>query len=201
MTDSARNAPGSYLVFDPGRSMGFAYCMAGGEGLRSGTWRFKQERYGHAYADFAERLGKLVPGLPDVQMGMELMTIVGHDDGKGGSRIDAKQVLFSSGWPAIMHTICYAKKLRDPEMIAIQTWRSKSHGFVVTPKGSNMNQSQKSAWFKEKARAYCDRNGWKYDSPDEAEALCMLDYLRLEYEPGYAFDNGAFFEHNQGVLL
>lgn len=191
------DAPGSYFVMDPGRDMGFAYCLAGGERLRSGTWHFKQERHGAAYADYAKRLTELVAGLPDVQIGMELMTIVGHDDGKGGTRVDAKQVVFSAGWPAVTHTICYAKNLRVPEMIAIQTWRSKSHGFVITPKGSGMNQNQRAAWFKQKAKEYCDKNGWKYDSADEAEALCILDYLRQEYEPGYAFDRGAHFAHHQ----
>jgi len=184
---------------DPGRDCGFAYCLSGGANLRSGTWKFKQADHGEAYADFATRLRELITGLPDVQIGMELMTIVGHEDGKGGSRIDAKQVLFSSGWPAIKHTICYTQKLRKPELIAIQTWRSRTHGFVTTPKGSGMNQNERSKWFKEKAKQYCDRNDWKYSSSDEAEALCLLDYLRQEYEHDYAFDRGR--AHQQEALL
>lgn len=191
------SAPGSYFVMDPGRDCGFAFCLAGGSKLRSGTWRFKQAEHGAAYAEFATKLKAMVSDLPDVQIGIELMTIVGHEDGKGGSRVDAKQVLFSSGWPAIVHTLCYTMNLRPPEMIAIQSWRSRTHGAVVTPKGSGMNQNERAKWFKEKAKAYCDRNGWKYDSADQAEALCLLDYLRQEYEPGFAFDRGSHFDHHQ----
>ena len=132
---------------------------------------------------------------------MELMTIVTHEDARGLPRVDAEQVMFSSGWPTHTQTILFTKDMRELEMIPIQSWRSKTHGYVTTPKGSKMDQNARAAWFKEKAMAYCDANGWEYDSPDEAEALCMLDYLRQLHEPGYAFERGRVFEHHQPVLF
>lgn len=191
------DAPGSFFVFDPGRTCGFAHCLAGGEKIRHGTWRFKQESPGEAFSQFATYLKRTLSGLPDPQVAMELATIVTHGD---DNRIDAKQVVFSSGWPSIAQVICHSMGLREPQMIAIQTWRSKSHGKVVTPKEmKGASQAQRSKWFKQQARIYCEKNGWSYETDDEAEALCMLDAVRVMNEPGHAFDRGRSFR--QEALL
>ena len=79
-------------------------------------------------------------------------------------------------------------------MVAIQSWRSKTHGKVYVPKELKLDQNQRSKWFKQQAKAYCDRNGWSYGTEDEAEALCMLDYIRIENEPNYAFDRGRSYQ-------
>ncbi|MBS4020244.1 MAG: hypothetical protein KGZ68_18630, partial [Dechloromonas sp.] len=71
-------APGSYFVMDPGRTMGFAYCLAGGSKLRHGTWRFMQNSAGAAYAEFITFLKRTLTGLDDPLVGIELMTIVDH---------------------------------------------------------------------------------------------------------------------------
>lgn len=188
------SAPGSYFVMDPGRTMGFAYCHAGGKGIKHGTWRFTQNSPGAAYAEFITYLKRLLSGLPDPLVGIELMTIVNH--GKNGNiEIDAQQVMFSSGWPTHAQTVCHIMGLREPELIAISTWRSKTHGFMRTPdhmKGEK--QTVKSKWLKQKAKDYCDKNGWSYNSEDEAEALCMLDALRIIHEPSYAFDKGRSYQ-------
>lgn len=187
-------APGSYFVFDPGRTMGFAYCLAGGEKLRSGTWRFKQESPGAAYAEFISYLKRMLQGLPDPQVGMELMTIVDHGE-NGKSAIDAKQVMFSSGWPTHAQTLAHTMGLREPLMIAIGTWRSKTHGKLRVPDNmKHLKQAEKSKWLKLQAKLYCDKNGWPYNSDDEAESLCMLDALRIMSEPGYAFDKGRSYQ-------
>ncbi|THK33996.1 hypothetical protein EHS39_32995 [Ensifer sp. MPMI2T] len=186
-------APGSYFVFDPGRTMGFAYCMAGGEKIRHGTWRFKQEKPGEAYAEFASYLRRMLQGLPDPLVGIELMTIVEHENQHGKVAIDAKQVMFSSGWPTHAQTICHTMGLRDPELIAISTWRAKTHGKMRAPKEIT-KQAEKSKWLKLQAKLYCDRNGWSYNTEDEAEALCMLDALRIIHEPDYAFDKGRSYQ-------
>lgn len=187
-------APGSYFVFDPGRTMGFAYCLAGGEKLRSGTWRFKQESPGAAYAEFISYLKRMLQGLPDPQVGMELMTIVDHGE-NGKSAIDAKQVMFSSGWPTHAQTLCHTMGLREPELIAIGTWRSKTHGKLRVPENmKRAKQTEKSKWLKLQAKLFCDKNGWAYNSDDEAEALCMLDALRIIHEPDYAFDKGQSYQ-------
>ncbi|NKW09994.1 hypothetical protein HGG76_11840 [Ochrobactrum tritici] len=72
------DSPGSYLVIDPGRSMGFAYCLAGGENIRHGTWKFNQKSAGEAYATFVQYLKRTLSALPDPLVGIELMTIVDH---------------------------------------------------------------------------------------------------------------------------
>lgn len=187
-------APGSYFVFDPGRTMGFAYCLAGGLNIRHGTWRFKQASPGAAYAEFVTFLKRTLVALPDPQVGMELMTIVDHgSDGK--SAIDAKQVMFSSGWPTHAQTLCHSMGLREPELIAISTWRSKTHGKMRVPENmKTATQTEKSKWLKLQAKHYCDRNGWSYETEDEAEALCMLDALRIMHEPDYAFDKGRSYQ-------
>lgn len=191
-------APGSYFVFDPGRTMGFAYCLAGGERIRSGTWRFKHESHGAAYAEFAGYLRRMLAGLPDVQVAMELATIVSH--GEDG-RVDAKQVIFSAGWPAIAQTLCHSMGLREPDMVAIQTWRSRTHRKVQVPKEmKGSTQAQRSKWFKLQAKLYCDSQGWSYNSDDEAEALCLLEAVRLEHEPGLAFDKGASSYHQESFF-
>lgn len=189
-------APGSYFVFDPGRTMGFAYCLAGGEKIRSGTWKFTQKSAGHAYAEFVQYLKRTLNGLPDPLVGMELMTIVDHGkDGK--SAIDAQQVMFSSGWPTHAQTLCHTMGLREPELIAISTWRSKTHGKMRVPDElKKAKQAEKSKWLKLQARIYCDNNGWTYTSDDEAEALCMLDALRIINEPDHAFDKGRSFHQD-----
>lgn len=193
--------PGSYFVIDPGRSMGWASCLAGGERLKHGTWRFRQSVTGAVFAEFASYLRGHLKMLPDPLVVLELATIVSHgDDG----RVDANQVVFSAGWPAIAHTICFNSGLREPDSIAIQTWRSKTHGKVTIPEpirkaNPKMTQSEKSAWFKRQATKYCDANGWAYNSSDEAEALCMLDAVRIIHEPGYAFERGR--AHHQEQLF
>ena len=103
--------------------------------------------------------------------------------------------MFSSGWPTHAQTLCHSMGLREPELIAISTWRSKTHGKMRVP--DNMRgakQSEKSKWLKLQAKLYCDKNGWSYDTEDEAEALCMLDALRIMYEPDYAFDKGRSYQ-------
>lgn len=190
------DSPGSYFVFDPGRTMGFAYCHAGGDRIRSGTWRFKQESPGAAYAEFVVYLKRMLTGLPDPLIGIELMTIVDHgkDDAKGNYRpaIDAKQVMFSSGWPTHAQTLAHTMGLREPQLLAIPTWRSKTHGKMAAPK-EVQGQPAKSKWLKLQAKRYCDKNGWSYNTDDEAEALCMLDALRIIHEPDYAFDKGRSY--------
>ena len=187
-------APGSYFVFDPGRTMGFAYCLAGGDKLRHGTWRFNQPSAGAAYAEFAAYLRRMLTGLPDPLVGIELMTIVDHGQ-NGKSAIDAQQVMFSSGWPTHAQTICHTMNLREPELIAISTWRSKTHGKTRAPEDlKNQKPAVRQKWLKQQAKIYCDRNGWSYNSEDEAEALCMLDALRIIHEPNYAFDKGQSFQ-------
>ncbi|MEN5275809.1 hypothetical protein ABE527_02555 [Brucella sp. TWI432] len=193
MTD----APSSYFVFDPGRSMGFAYCLAGGEKLRHGTWRFTQPAPGEAFATFASYLRRLLQDLPDPLVAMELATIVSHGD---DNRIDAKQVIFSAGWPSIAQTVCHTMNLREPEMVAIQTWRSKTHGKTRVPDAmKHAKQNDKSKWFKEQARQYCNQQGWSYNTADEAEALCILDAVRIIHEPEYAFDKGRSYKQ-EGLL-
>lgn len=192
-------APGSYFVMDPGRTMGFAYCLAGGEKLRHGTWRFMQNSAGAAYAEFITYLKRTLTGLNDPLVGIELMTIVDHgQDGK--SAIDAQQVMFSSGWPTHAQTVCHIMGLREPEFLAISTWRSKTHGYTRAPDSMQKEKpAVRQKWLKQKAKEYCDRNGWSYNSEDEAEALCMLDALRIIHEPSYAFDKGR--SYMQEVLL
>ena len=194
MNHDPKGAPGSYFVFDPGRTTGFAFCLAGGERMRSGTWRFKQESPGAAYAEFVGYLKRMLTGLPDPLVGIELMTVVDHgQDGK--SAIDAQQVMFSSGWPTHAQTLCHTMGLREPQLIAISTWRSKTHRKMRVPDSmKTARQADKSKWLKQQAKDYCDRQGWGYNSEDEAEALCMLDALRMMHEPSYAFDKGASYQ-------
>ena len=174
--------------------MGFAYCLAGGGKIRSGTWRFKHQSPGAVYAEFLGYLKRMLEGLPDPQVGMELMTIVDHGE-NGKSAIDAKQVMFSSGWPTHAQTLCHNMGLREPELIAISTWRSKTHGKMRVPDNMKLaKQTEKSKWLKLQAKLYCDKNGWPYNSDDEAEALCMLDALRIIHEPDYAFDKGQSYQ-------
>lgn len=195
------DAPGSYFFFDPGRTMGFAYCLAGGGNLRHGTWRFNQKVAGAAYAEFLTFMKRVLSSLPDPLVGIELMTIVDHgqEDAKGNfkSAIDVPQVMFSSGWPTHAQTLCYTMGLREPEFLAISTWRSKTHGKTRVPDNlRSAKQADKSKWLKEQAKSYCDKNGWSYGSDDEAEALCMLDALRIIHEPDYAFDKGKAFQQD-----
>lgn len=190
--------PGSFFVFDPGRTCGFSYCLSGGDKHRSGTWRFKQEAHGAAYAEFASNLKNILKSLPDPQVGMEMATLVGHGE---DNRLDPKQVIFSAGWPAIAMTICHSLCLREPIMIPIQTWRSRTHRKVQVPKDmKGAPQAQRSKWFKLQAKLYCDKQGWKYETEDEAEANCMLEALRLEFEPDLAFDKGASSYHQESFL-
>lgn len=189
------NSPGSYLVIDPGRSMGFAYCLAGGENIRHGTWKFNQKSAGEAYATFVQYLKRTLSALPDPLVGIELMTIVDHGTPGGKSAIDAQQVIFSSGWPTHAQTLCHTMGLREPQFIAISTWRSKTHGKLRVPDTmKKAKQAERSKWFKLQAKTYCDKNGWSYSTEDEAEALCMLDALRIMNEPDHAFDRGRSFQ-------
>lgn len=189
-------APGSYFVFDPGRTMGFAYCLAGGDKLRHGTWKFTQQPAGAAYAEFSSYFRRVLNGLPDPLVGIELMTIVDHGD-PGKPAIDAQQVMFSSGWPTHAQTICHVLGLREPEFLAISTWRSKTHGKTRAPKDMEKEKpAVRQKWLKQQAKIYCDKNGWSYNSEDEAEALCMLDALRIMHEPSYAFDKGRSYQQD-----
>lgn len=191
-------APGSYFVLDPGRLCGFAYCLAGGQKLRHGTWRFKQEDHGAAYAEFSQFLRRALSGLPDPLVAMEMMTIVSHGE---KDVIDPNQIAFSAGWQAIVKTICFTMQLRPAETIAIGTWRSKTHGKTTVPKDMKaQRQADRSKWLKQQAKLYCDRNGWSYQTEDEAEALCMLDAVRIMHEPAYAFDRCQSYGHQEALL-
>lgn len=189
------DTPGSFIVLDPGRNMGFAYCLTGGGNIRHGTWRFTQKSAGEAYATFVAYLKRTLESLPDPLIGIELMTIVEHEGQNGKSHIDAQQVMFSSGWPTHAQTLCHSMGLREPQFIAISTWRSKTHGKTRAPK-TITKQADRSKWFKRQARDYCERQGWSYDTDDEAEALCMLDALRILNEPDHAFDRGRSFQQD-----
>lgn len=188
------DAPGSFVGIDPGRTMGFASCLAGGEELRHGTWKFNDPVHGGAFAQYAKYLRTLLESLPNPLVGIELMTIVAHKGQDGREHIDAKQVAFSSGWPTHLQTICYSMGLREPVFVPIQSWRSKTHGITRTPRQSRFSDTEKMHFFKDAAKQYCDAAGWSYSTPDEAEALCILDYMRIENEPSYAFDKGRSYQ-------
>ncbi len=196
MTDMP--APMSYLTMDPGRKMGWAHCLAGGEELRYGTWKFAQELPGAAYSAFLANLKSKMDILPDVQIGLELMTIVGHEDAKGRTNIDAQQVEFSAGWPTHAKTLCFRMDRRPPEMIAISAWRSKTHGKTRAPDHIQKG-ADKRKWLKQKAIDYCHAQGWSPSNDEEAESLCMLVYMRMLFEPGFAFERGYAFK--QEALL
>lgn len=183
-------SPQSYLAVDPGRKMGWACCLAGGDRLEYGTWKFGQPDHGAAYAAFAKQFGSVLAIWPDLQVGMEMLTIVPHEGENGKPQVDAEQVGFSAGWPAIAKTKCFVAGCRPPEMIAISAWRSKTHGKTRAPIGVKNS----SGWLKQQAFAYCASNGWNPDSDNAAEALCMLDYLRILHEPSFAFDRGQSFD-------
>jgi len=109
--------------------------------------------------------------------------------------IDPEQIAFSAGWQAIAKTVCHTMGLRPAMLIAIATWRSKTHGKMRVPETmKGAKQAEKSKWLKLQAKLYCDRNGWSYDTEDEAEALCMLDAVRIMHEPSYAFDKGRSYQ-------
>jgi len=190
--------PQSYLVMDPGRVTGFAYCLAGGHGLKHGTWRFSQPSHGAAYAEFVSFVRRTLTSLPDPLVAMEMMTIVKHGE---KDVIDPNQIAFSAGWQAIVKTLCHTMNLREPEMIAISTWRSKTHGKMGVPKNmKGLSQADRSKWLKTQAKLYCDANGWGYGGDDEAEALCMLDAVRIMHEPSYAFAHGQSRGHQSSLI-
>lgn len=182
--------PRSYLTIDPGRKMGYAHCLAGGADLQYGTWKFNQQLPGAAYSAFLANLKSKMDVLPDVQIGLELMTIVGHEDAKGRTNIDAQQVEFSAGWPTHAKTLCYRMDRRPPEMIAISAWRSKTHGKTRAP---DRYTGDKRKYLKQQAIDYCRAQGWNPANDEEAESLCMLVYMRMLFEPGFAFDRGYSF--------
>lgn len=186
-------SPLSYLAIDPGRRMGFATCLAGGGNLSYGTWKFTDADHGSAYAAFAKQIGAMLADLPDAQVGMEMLTIVPHEGENGKSHVDAEQVGFSAGWPAIAKVKCFVARVRPPEMIAISAWRSKTHGKTRAPNGVK----ESSKWLKQQAFIYCRANGWSPDTDNAAEALCMLDYLRILHEPAFAFDQGQSFQQER----
>lgn len=184
-------APSSYLVFDPGRTTGFAMCKAGGADLKHGTWKFQQPIHGEAFATYANYLKRTLSDMPDPLVVMEKLTFVAHKDAKGGERIDPDQIAFSAGWYSIAKTVCFTMGFREPDTLPIQTWRAKTIG-AAAPKTLKV-QAERSKWFKQKAKDYCDAQGWSYSSADEAEALCMLDAVRMIHETGYAFDKGRSY--------
>lgn len=190
------SAPGSYLLFDPGRSMGWASCLYGGDDLQYGTLRYKQSLPGEAYSRFLFDLTAKIRTLPDVQVGMELMTIVAHEDDNGKAGVNAEQVQFSSGWPVLAQTLCFRLNARPPEMIAIQSWRSKTHGKTRAPEGLSGTEKGR-VWLKKQAFDFCHAEGWEPDSDNAAEALCMLVYMRILHEPSFAFDRGQSFEQER----
>ncbi len=197
--------PGSFATLDPGRMMGFAACLIGGDELRHGTWKFKASVYGLAYAEFAKCLTTLLKSLPDPLLGIEQLMVVPHEGKDGKMHVDGNQVALSAAWYGIAHTICYSLGCREPIIIPIQTWRSKTHKSVRAPKVDYPEQPHRrtkrvSEFFKSEARIYCERNGWSYESDDEAEALCMLDYMRMEFEPAYAFDKGRAYQQKELAL-
>jgi hypothetical protein len=175
--------------------MAWASCLRGGGDLRYGTWKYKQESAGECYALFLANLKIKIDTLPDVQIGMEKLTAVAHTDDKGKASINIDQVEFSAGWPVIARTLCHRMRARQVEDIYISTWRSKTHGYKAAPKGTKNTQ----AFLKQKAVDYCRAQGWSPANADEAEALCMLSYLRLLYEPDFAFERGR--SHHQEALL
>jgi hypothetical protein len=185
------DVPGSYLAIDPGRRMGWAHCLRGGDELQFGTWKFKHELAGAAYSAFLGNLKSKYDVLPDLQVGIELMTIVGHEDERGNTAIDAQQVEFSAGWPTHAKTLSYRMDRRPPEMIAISSWRSKTHGKTRAPDGY---KGDKRKYLKQKAIDYCHANGWEAANDEEAEAICMLVYMRILYEPDFAFERGHSFQ-------
>lgn len=189
-------AVGSYLAIDPGRNCGWASCLRGGAELRYGTWKFKQDDPGECYSSFLGNIRIKLEQLPDCQIGIELMTIVVHEDAKGKPHIDAEQVMFSSGWPTHAQTLCWRMRKRPPELIAIGSWRSRTHGKVRAPNG--MKQSDRTKFFKEAAFGFCRSNGWTPDTDNAAEALCILSYLRVLHEPEFAFAHGH--AHHQEAL-
>jgi hypothetical protein len=139
---------------------------------------------------FTQYMRRTLESLPDPLIVIELPTIVSH--GEDG-RVDAEQVLFTAGWTTHAQTLAHIMGLRQPDLIAIQTWRSRTHGKTFAPKELKLTQNERSKWFKDRAKEYCDKNGWSYQTTDEAEALSILDAVRMIHEPTYAFDKGRSY--------
>lgn len=174
--------------------MGVAWLRPGEKKPECATWRFKARGAGECYLEFLERLGELLKVLPDVQIAIELMTVVTHD-----GHVDAKQVQLSSGWFNALDMMRARRGLREIEQTPIQSWRSKSHGKVKAPKEIK-EQNERRKYLKQAAIDFCEGNGWPVANDEEAEALCILEWLRIEYEPGYSFSAGHG-GHQQAMAL
>lgn len=187
--------PTHFLGLDPGRHMGWGFCRFGGINVQHGTWKFDEKSHGAAYTSFRNRIVTIADKFPGILIGIELMTIVPREDDKGRWQVNAPQIEFSSGWPAILKQVCHEKGLTDPEEVAISSWRSRTHGKTRVPKGY---AGKSDAFFKKAALDYCQKQGWSPGSHNAAEALGIMDYLRILHEPSFAFEKGA--SHQQESL-
>ena len=183
-------APASYLVLDLGMNTGFAFCERGGRELHSGVWRFKGKSHGEIYHGFLKMFANTLDALPQpVAVGIEDLTIVARQDAKGKPTVDAHQIEVTAGWYSIAKLVCYLRDIAPPEMLNIAAWRSRTHGKTRAP-----DKFRGTDWLKQQAVNYCKDQGWYPKTHDEAEALCMLVYLRILHEPDFAFDKGLSFQ-------
>jgi hypothetical protein len=100
------------------------------------------------------------------------------------SSIQSQQFLL--GLRAVILSTSFACGARVIE-IEPSTWRSKILGVTMAPKlikGTDVRR----AWIKRKAVEHCRARGYGETTDDEADALCILEYLRLRIDPTFQSD-------------
>ncbi len=68
-----------------------------------------------------------------------------------------------------------------------QQWRSKVLGVTQAPKQIK-GSSKRRQWIKDEAVSWCVRRGYRTETDDEAEALCILAYMQGLHSDSADFD-------------
>ncbi|MEM7303380.1 MAG: hypothetical protein AAF468_20055 [Pseudomonadota bacterium] len=76
-------------------------------------------------------------------------------------------------------------------------WRSKffPSGWMKVPDELKNDEQRRRRRLKDLAISECQKRGWDVKYDDEADALGILEALRIDTEPGYGFEHGRSGKH------
>ncbi|RZN30483.1 hypothetical protein [Bradyrhizobium sp. Leo121] len=167
-----------FKALDPSRFTGWAVWEA--TGPRSGVFNLNADSEPAIYSRAETLIGDFVQ--PGDIVGVEAPLL------PAGMSIQSRQILL--GVRAIIFVTIFKRQARVIE-IEPARWRSKILGLTQAPKhiGQGLSKSKKTAvrraWLKRRAIDEVAARGWGKTTDDQADALCILDYLRMRLDPAY----------------
>lgn len=162
------------LALDPSRNMGYALWIPEVQRVFHGAWFLGDSgNHGEYYDRFLGSVEALLRQ-HDLEADLRLRAVI-EAPAPGAERNHASLQL-SEGWAAVLKLWCFRRKIAQPDVVYINSWRSYFLAGAIKPKA--LKGPEATRWYKEQVVLRCNALGLHPKTNDAADAIGILKYLK-----------------------